>query len=123
MKAKILIPFCVLMIAFAMQVNAQKVTLKVSGQSDFKQIKQSNESTYWVNDNYYFITYYMDKAVMNYYLQSFDKDGGSLASTPLEISTGVMNNTFGIDQVLALGNSMYVMVEHLDKAAGKNTLL
>ncbi len=123
MKAKFLIPVYALMIAFAIPVNAQKVTLTPSGQSTFKRIKQSDEYTFLVNDNYYFITSYMERAVMNYYLQSFDKDGGNLASTPLEVNMGVFNNTFGIDQVLALGNSIYAMVEHLDKAAGKNTLL
>jgi len=89
MKAKLLVLALLLMIASSVQVNAQKLTLTRSGQSTFKMIKQSNEETFYVNDNYYFITSYMESAVMNYYLQSFDKDGGILASTPLEINIGV----------------------------------
>ena len=105
------------------KINAQVVTLTKGGESSSKQTIGSEAVNFLANGDHYFFDVYMERAVMNYRLQSFDSKGSFLTNTLLDINVGVFNNSYSIDQVIGFGNTVYAMVEHLDKPAGKNTLL
>ncbi|MCW3083381.1 MAG: hypothetical protein JWP12_747 [Bacteroidetes bacterium] len=103
--------------------KAQKVTLTKGQPSPVELVKGSDVINFTANgDNYYFTKFY-EHAVMNYHLLSYDSKGSYITKTNVEINLGTFNNTYSIDDVVGLGNKAYAMVEHLDKAGGKNTLL
>jgi hypothetical protein len=118
---KIQLGFCLAL--STVTLTAQVVTLAKGGQTEIKQVIGSDPVNFFANGDHYFFEVYMERAMMNYHLQSFDSKGGFLANTALEVSVGVLNNSYSIDQVIGFGNKAYAMVEHLDKPAGKNTLL
>lgn len=100
----------------------QKVGIKNGGQTKSFQKKGSNNLNFAVNGNSFFFTTYTEQATPQYYLESFNASGEAVGQTKLEILGGVFNNSFSIDQVIGFGNKLYAMVEHMDKASGKNTL-
>lgn len=103
--------------------NAQTVTVTPGGTLPFKLINDSKPLNYLIDGNHYFFSEHYAKGTMNYYMQSFDNNGGALQSLALELNPGVLNNTYSIDEVVNLNNKAYALIEHLDKPAGKNTLL
>jgi hypothetical protein len=71
--------------------------------------------------NQYFFTTFFEQATKQFYLECFNASGQTLAQNKLAISVGVFNNSYSISEVIALGNNVYAMVEHLDKPSGKNS--
>ncbi|MDQ3049221.1 MAG: hypothetical protein M3R27_16870, partial [Bacteroidota bacterium] len=102
---------------------AQKVTITKGGQASVVQKSGSDAINLMVNGDHYFFTEYTERGTVSYDMQSFDSKGSSIADTKLELNPGVFNNTYSIDQVIGVGNKLYAMIEHLDKAGAKNTLL
>lgn len=103
--------------------NAQSVALKLGEETKTPLVKNGEAIGFVSGGNSYFVTKKFEQAVTNYYLESYDASGGALAETPLEINMGVFNNTYGIHDVIGFGNTACALVEHLDKASAKNTLL
>jgi len=105
---------------FALQ--AQNLTITKGGQAPAEMIKNTTPVTFTLNGDHYFIAKYYDKSIMNYHLQSFDSKGGFIAKTNMEVNPGTFNNTNSIDNLAVFTNKAYALVEHLEKATGKNTL-
>lgn len=104
--------------------HAQKVTItKGSSQVPNKRVNGSEEFSFVSNDINYFFTSYTDRGLRTFYLQSFDKNGTSLVNNALSVDVGVFNNSYSIDEIAGFSNKVYALVEHLDKPAGKNSLL
>ncbi len=114
------ISFCLLLSAFT--ATAQNVTITKGGQSKPVMKKGSEAINFSAGGNSYFITSVFESAVMKYYVEAFNASGATIAQNELTVSPGVFNNSYGIDEVVALGGKAYALVEHLDKPAGKNSL-
>lgn len=112
--------FCMIFATYASQ--AQTVTVTQGGQTKFVQKKNSETMNFTTGGNSAFVTSYFEQAMTKYYVEGFGGNGTAQAQRELEVSPGVFNNSYGIDEVVALGGKMYALVEHLDKPAGKNTL-
>ncbi|MEO8147612.1 MAG: hypothetical protein ABI723_08250 [Bacteroidia bacterium] len=108
---------------FSQVLQAQTLTLTPGSEAATQLVKKSEYQSFTSGSDRYFITKAYKDAFMHYSLLSYDARGQVTYNGELKIKGGVFNNTFGIDDVLPLGNKVYAMVEHLDKAAGKNTLL
>jgi len=107
----------------AISLNAQNVTMTTGGQSKTYSHKKAEPVGFTVGGDNYFLTKTFENVTMNYYLECFSSTGSVLAQGKLEINVGVFNNSYGINNIVGLGNSAYVLVEHMEKATGKNTLL
>lgn len=102
--------------------TAQTVSLKTGETSKSLQLKGTTHLSFASNGTSYFFTKYWEQAVIQYYLESYDASGVSLAETKLEINVGVFNNSYSIDDVIGFGSNAYALVEHMDKPSGKNSL-
>lgn len=102
---------------------AQNISISKGDQTSSKIVKSSDVLNFMSGGNHYFFTTYSEHAVKQYHMQSFDNAGALLTDRTLEVKVGVFNNSYGIDDVKGLGNKVYALVEHLDKPAGKNSLL
>ena len=109
--------------ASAFSLNAQNVTLFRGGQAPNQLIKNTTPISFMLNGDHYFINRYYDKSMMNYHLQSFNSKGIYIEDKNIEVNPGTFNNTYSIDDLAIMAKQGYVLVEHLDKASGKNTLL
>jgi hypothetical protein len=99
-----------------------QVTLKIGSDAKTNLIKESKPLCFQTNQHSYFITKYFKSAEMHYNATVFDKNGLQIFDDEIKIQGGVFNNTYGIDEIVVLDNEALVLVEHLDKAAGANTL-
>lgn len=111
------------LICSAVTLSAQKITMTPGNRLAFTPVKESKPLNFVLNGNHYFFNEYYKNSTTNYYMQSFDNTGRSLSNAQLELNPGVFNNTYSIDQVVGVGTKVYALIEHLDKAGGKNTLL
>lgn len=102
--------------------KAQDVSTSTGGFAPFFQKKQSKEFNFLVGGNNYFFNYYFESAQKKYHLTTYNSSGDFVAASDLKIEMGVFNNSFSIDQVVAVGSKVYATVEHLDKPSGKMTL-
>lgn len=102
--------------------TSAQVTTTLGGESANYQKKGANYLNFNAGGNHYFFTSTFEQAMMQFYLECFSASGQVLAQNKLEINVGVFNNSYSISDVVALGNNVYATVEHLDKAAGKNSL-
>lgn len=100
----------------------QTFSLAVGDNTKTYQQKQSKEVEFTTGSTNYFFTTHFESTETHYYLQSTGVDGSNLQEGELKINGGVFNDSYSIDDVLALGDHAYAMVEHLDKNNGKMTL-
>lgn len=98
-----------------------QVTTTLGGESATYMKKGANHLNFNAGGNQYFFTSTFEQAMMQFYLECFSASGQVMAQNKLEINVGVFNNSYSISDVVALGDNVYAMVEHMDKAAGKNT--
>lgn len=111
-------------IFFASTGISQNLVPSFQGKSKpYKEVKNSEIIGLNADGNSYFFTTWFEQANTQYYLECFNSKGEVTAEKKLEINLGVFNNSFSIDQVISLGGKVYALVEHLDKPAGKKTLL
>lgn len=110
------------MVATACALHAQNVTMTSGGQTRFKMQKGGDVINLHTGGNSYFLTTAFEQAVMKYYIEGYDASGAPIAQRQLEVDPGVFNNSYGIDDVVAVGGKLYALVEHLDKPSGKNSL-
>ncbi|MBL7925266.1 MAG: hypothetical protein JNK61_00020 [Bacteroidia bacterium] len=99
-----------------------QVTLTVGSDAKTNLIKESTPYCFQTTSYSYFVTKYFKSAEMHYNATVFDKNGLTVFDDEIKIPGGVFNNTYGIDDIVVLGNEAFALVEHLDKAAGANTL-
>ena len=111
-----------MLLACSTNLQAQEVSFTQGGETATMLRKQSTLDNFSVNGNSYFVTSYMESATMTYYVESYSDNGTALIQTKLDVPVGVFNNSYGIDGVVGFGDQAYVLVEHLHKDAGKNTL-
>lgn len=111
-----------LAIAFTFTAQAQKVTITQGDKTLNDQEKNTENLNFISGGDHYFIIKYFSKAVMNFELKSFDSKGQALKNKKLEVSVGVFNNSYGIDDIVGMNDKVYALIEHIDKPAGKNTL-
>ena len=111
-----------MLIASSANLMAQEVTFTLGGETTSKLVKQSKLDNFSLSGNSYFVTSYMESATMTYYIESYSDNGTAGMQGKLDVPVGVFNNSYGIDGVVGFGDQVYVLVEHLHKDAGKNTL-
>lgn len=111
-----------MLISSSANLMAQEVTFTLGGETTSKLVKQSKLDNFSLGGNSYFVTSYMESATMTYYVESYSDNGTAGMQGKLDVPVGVFNNSYGIDGVVGFGDQVYVLVEHLHKDAGKNTL-
>ncbi len=107
----------------ASALKAQNVTINKGGTTKWQYVKNSDDFIIGTKTNNYFITKSPKTGGVNYYLEGYNTSGDPIAQTFLDINPGVINNMYLINQLIGLGNSAFALIEHQDKAGGKNTLL
>lgn len=114
----ILLTFCLIATAL---LNAQTLSITYGGASDVQLRKEVEYTNFLLSGNRFYISRFFETALLNYDIYSFNPQGQVAYHRKLEFNPGVFNNTYEIRQIVPFANTMYAMVEHLDKAAGKNT--
>lgn len=118
-NTKLLMSALFLCVSVIMQ--AQTLSLTYGGSSDVMLKKEAENTNFSLNGNRFYISRFFETALLNYDIYSFNPQGQVAYHRKLEFNPGVFNNTFEIRQIVPFANTMYAMVEHLDKGAGKNT--
>lgn len=116
------IQLVIALIGWMTVAQAQNVSMTTGGQSAVFLPKGSTQTNFTVNGNNFFITSHFEQAMTKYYLETYDGKGNNIFDGKLEIDLGVINNTYGINNVVGVSKNAWVIVEHLDKAAATNTL-
>jgi hypothetical protein len=75
------IQLALIIVMSIVKINAQVVTLTKGGESSSKQTIGSEAVNFLANGDHYFFEVYMERAMMNYRLQSFDSKGGFLTDS------------------------------------------
>lgn len=114
--------FSMSVVCMGYSAQAQKLSLTKGGQTAIDKEKSTEPFNFISNGDHYFMTKYFSKGIMNFEMKSFDSKGQALKNKKLEVSVGSFNNSFGIDDIVGMGTKVYALIEHLDKASGKNTL-
>lgn len=103
-------------------LNAQVISTSLGSQAPFKPTKRAKPLTFNIGGQRYFFTRTYRSASMEYKLLSYNEQGNVVKNADVEIQRGIMNNSYSIDDIVQLDQKLFVLVEHLDKASGKNTL-
>lgn len=118
-KTILIILLCCFVINLSM---AQKVKVAQGTSISTAAIKQGEAFNFMAGGDAYLIEKHFKDAEMHFYLTCVTPNLGVNFNNYLNIPGGVFGNTYGIDDVFALGDKAYVTVEHLDKKAGMNSL-
>lgn len=102
--------------------QAQQVTYTAGGTAPFESVKETGYYNFTSNGLTYHITRVYVLTIPKYEIYCYDNAGGLKYHSTLDLNPGVFNNTYTVNALLPLNNKVIGMVEHLDKAAGKNTL-
>jgi hypothetical protein len=85
--------------------------------------KDAETSSFSTDANHYFIFNKTVAATHMYSMLVSDRAGNVNKVDEIAIKNGVFNNAFYIYKILGVGKKAVVLVQHLDKNGGKNTLL
>lgn len=98
---------------------AQTVTITKTGPGGFALVTGSEPINLVVNGRRVFITENYASGGTTFFETSYDLNGGRLTSGKYEIPGGVFKNAFTIEQVIALGDKQYAMIENMNAETGK----
>ena len=112
-----------LLIVSSITLSAQTVKVTPAGETNFELQKGSRHINFTHNGNTYFISKYTQDMLTTFQVRIFGPDGDLIHASNPKINPGVFNNTYSYHDIFPFGDKIYVSIEHLDKKAGKNSLV